>query len=785
MSSVGLNTGLQALLSARYVLDTIGHNIANANTPGYSRQRVELASALPLNLGRLLIGGGVDAGRVTRSVDELLSRRIHVQHGVLGALTTQLDGLGGFEALFAEPGENGLGDLMDSFFSSLSQLSTAPADSILRTGVVQSAETLTARFRDLSRSLGQASSDAMADIGSRVDEVNRLAQEIVELNLRIGETESLNQPANDLRDQRGVALEHLSELVDTTLVDGPNGAVRVLVAGNTLVGSARAHRLTLATDSGGQSALQLEGASGFVPVTGGEIGGLLRLGRELAPGYRARLDQLARELIRELNRVHSTGIAGGGPFSSLTSSNRLRDFDQDGRVADELLANAGLPFEIVSGTLTVNVSERASGAVEQHALEIDATRTTVQDFLDALNAIPHLSASLDSSGRVHLGADEGFGFDFSRRVDSDPDPEGIFGGARATLGTLAGEPFALADGDTLALTVDSGGTPVALQITISAADFREISAATAEELAAVVNADPSAQANGLHASAVDGRFFLQALSEGPEASFTLTGGTALGALGWSGLAGAPVQGQANAVEARLSGVYTGDGDQRFVFRPNMDGTIGTTDGLQVEVFDRAGTLVATLDVGSSYVPGTELAIGDGISVRFGLGELSATHGDTLAVGLVADSDSSDVLVALGLNALLAGSDASDIGLSEELAADPTRLAVSLTGEAGDGSLLLELLEIEQRNTAGLEGASLGRFWGDMVGDLGFDAARTESALAANDAVLQTLEQRRQAISGVNVDEELVDLVAYEQSFAAAAQYISVVNQLGDEILNLI
>jgi flagellar hook-associated protein 1 FlgK len=173
-----------------------------------------------------------------------------------------------------------------------------------------------------------------------------------------------------------------------------------------------------------------------------------------------------------------------------------------------------------------------------------------------------------------------------------------------------------------------------------------------------------------------------------------------------------------------------------------------------------------------------------VRVRFGLGELSATHGDLFAADAVADPDSTDALVALGLNTMLSGSDASDIAMRADLANDPAQLAVSLTGEDGDGALLLELLEIEKRATNGLGGVSVGRFWGDLAGDIGFEAALADSAIAAGDAVMQSLEQRQAAISGVNVDEELVDLVAYEQSFAAAAQYLSVVNQLGDELLSL-
>lgn len=785
MSNIGIQTGLKALLSARYMLDTIGHNIANANTPGYSRQRVQLGSSLPVQLGSLLIGGGVDAGRVERSVDELLGRRIQGQRTLLGSLDVQRGGLGTFESLFAEPGENGLSSLLDGFFASVSQLSTAPTDPILRSGAVQAGSSISARFRDLASALDASSSDAMADVSARVSEVNTLADEIVRLNQEIGATESVSLTANDLRDRRDQALQRLSQLVDTTTVAGPNGAVRVLVAGNTLVGSAHANKLSVVTGANGTSSLRMQGAEGVVPVNGGEIGGLLRLGGELAQGYRTRLDQLARGLILETNRVHTTGMPASGAFDALTGASKLQDFDQDGRVLDELLSNAGLPFEVVSGSLYVNVSDDASGALAKHELQISATHTTVQDFLDQLNSIEHLSAGLDATGHLRISADAGFGFDFSRRMDANPDADGLFGGTRPTLGTSAAGPFALADGQTLDFTVDTSGTPVSFSIALDAADFAEISAATAEELAAALNADPQAQARGLHASALEGRLFVQTLSGGTASSLTLDGGTAVGALGWTGLVGTGIQGQANAVDARLSGLYTGASDERFVFRPTQDGTIGTTDGLQVEVFDRAGNRVTTLDVGAGYLPGTELEVADGVRVSFGLGELSATHGDLFAADAVADSDSSDVLVALGLNTLFTGSGAADIDVRADIVDDPSRLAVSLTGEAGDGGLLLELLGVERKGSTTLEGSTVGRFWGELASDVGFEAALADSALASGASVLESLEQRQAAISGVNVDEELVDLLAYEQSFAAAAQYLTVVNQLGEELLSLI
>ena len=113
MSNIALNTGLKALLSARYVLDTIGHNISNANTPGYSRQRVDLAPGVPLAVRGLMIGTGVDSVLVERSFNQLLGRRILAQTSVMGGLSSQLTNLSEIESLFGEPGEGGLSALLD------------------------------------------------------------------------------------------------------------------------------------------------------------------------------------------------------------------------------------------------------------------------------------------------------------------------------------------------------------------------------------------------------------------------------------------------------------------------------------------------------------------------------------------------------------------------------------------------------------------------------------------------------------------------------------------------
>ena len=135
-------------------------------------------------------------------------------------------------------------------------------------------------------------------------------------------------------------------------------------------------------------------------------------------------------------------------------------------------------------------------------------------------------------------------------------------------------------------------------------------------------------------------------ASGAAASLTVSGGTALAGLGWT--AGTTVNGHDTSVGVAISGAYTGPANGHFTFVPQGDGVIGSTPGLEVDVYSASGQLVATLDVGDSYQPGTELEVDAGIRVSFGYGTLSATHNDSFRVELISDSDTSDVLAAVGL-----------------------------------------------------------------------------------------------------------------------------------------
>ena len=779
MTNIGLSTGLKALLASQASLQTIGHNISNANTPGYSRQRLDIgASRALLQRGRL-IGSGVTSGQVTRATDSLLLVRTTTQVASLNRLQASLGGMTEVEALLGEPGGFGIGDGMTAFFGAASELSTSTEDLVLRTGLLQQASAMTTQFNQLSSTMSSIRFDNANQVAIQVKQVNSIAAQIVTLNREISQTEATGIPANDLRDSREEKMRELSTFVDMEFYEDDNGVVRITTGGRLLVGGTKSFEMSSVTQGDGSVDLFVEGSTLPVTLKQGRLAGLIRVGDEFIPGLGTKFDELARNLIFEVNKLHSTGTPIQGQFSNLTSTYAVQDNDLDGLATDELISASGLPFEIQDGELYVNVTRLDTGALETTRIEIDASTTTVGAFLEELNAIEGVNANLNGFGRLQVFADAGFGYDFAPRLNGQPDQHGTLGGGKASLGAGAQGPYALSDGDTLQLT----GPVSTFTVTLAAADFAEMSQATAEELATALNADPGMQANGLAAVVTDDRLYIQTAATGSTAQFSLDGGTAAAGLGLVG--GTVVTGADTSVDIQVSGSFSGEDNGHFVFTPRGDGVVGTTPGLQVDVHTASGQLVATLDLGDSYQPGTLIEVDQGISVSFGVGELSATHNDSARLELLADSDTSDVLAAFGLNAFFTGTGAGDIAVRGDLEGNPDLIAAGATGAAGDNQTLLAMLDLQSGGVEGLGGETLGDFYGDVVSDVGFEISTATASSEVELYLLQNLESRREQASGVNVDEEMVDMVRFEQSFGAASRYIQVLNELSQEVLRLI
>lgn len=780
----GLGAGLRALTAARMGMETAGNNVANANTPGYSRQRVDYISSLPFRLGSgMQIGTGVDIAGITRVVDAGLERRIRLQTAMVGAAQVDHARFDELEGLLGEP-NGGLSNSLSSWFGGISALQTDPSDRALRGGLVQAGAELAQNFQLLSRRINELGGSTFNEVRGLARQANELSNAVAHLNQQIIAMESNGSTANDLRDQREEYVRQLSELVDVNAIERSTGSVDLLVGGHLLVAGSRATELSVGKGPGDRTQLLIANSGAQVQVRDGTIAALLQQEMSQLPGYADRIDQLARNMILEVNRQHTTGMPRSGPFRSLVSHYGAADGDGDGQRGDELLSQAGLPFDVRSGELYINVSNQQTGDLERTRLAVEPDAMTLNGLAAALNGIDHLSASVDPTGRLRIAADSGYGFDFSPRLDEQPDAFGSFGGDAPRIGSSFAGPFDLS-GQTFPVSfqVNTGTatSPTTTTVTLDAADFQNVSVATTDELVAAINADLGGAAT---AANVGGRLVIRSEQAGSQSQLSLANvapGSALGALG---LSTATAFGQEHAVDVHVEGIYEGSSNTQLVFEPESDGEIGVTPDLRVRVLDGDGNLVTTIDVGSDYEPGTLIDLGNGVKVSFGSGSVSQTGGDVFALDALADSDTSDVLVALGLNSFFHGTGAGDIEVSEDLLANVDNLAAATSNASGDASNLGRLLAMREGEVDALDSNTFEDFWADVIGDVGFEAAGAQQALSAQDQLLAHLEAERDAVSGVNLDEEMLDMVRYQQSFEAAARFLSVVQELTTSLINL-
>jgi flagellar hook-associated protein FlgK len=772
---LGFSIGFRALQSSQLAMDVLGQNITNFATKGYTRKDLHFGATSPIQVGRLgFFGTGVQISSVRSMRDSVLEGRLRSEQQLMGQLNAESLLLRNMEQFLGEPGEGALSGKLSQFFNSLSGLTSSPLDSALHRELVQGSEAIALGFRQQSTSMESLAEDARSSIRSDVQTVNSLAQQLAQNNKAIGKTAHQAGPEGELLDQQGRLLLELSDYANLQVVQRDRGTIDVLLDGQLLVSGDRSIGLEVKFPGTGE--IEFSTATGNrLNVTEGRLAGHTRIVQDVLGGRTGQLDDVARALIREINRLHSTSVPVGGPYSSLSAGVALQSITSN--FANLPLAELGLPFQPSAGRVIVNVVEEATGRVDQQELVVNPATMTMADFAGLLDSVPHLSVSVDSVGRLHINAEQGFGFEFSPRVDPNPNDAGTFGAAEALLVGDAG-PYALANGNQISIAVD-GGAPQT--VTFQNADFVDITKATAEEVAAVINA----QVAGVTAATEGGRLIVRSNTGGAASSLQMAdvSGSPTSQLG---LSTALEVGSDHAVEVTLQGVPSNfDVNGRVEVRANGTGTIGLTPGLQLEVFDDNGFLVSTLDVGDTYVPGEPLEVLPGVQVTLSAGEITAASGDRFEFLVTDDSDTTDLLMSLELGTLFTGSSAADIAVTDRVSQDPSFLAGSLSGIAGDNSGFLAMLALQDQTLTELRSRSISQGYGDLVASIGLDVQTTESSQQAQDLVVQTLQARRAEISGVNLDEELLKLTQMEQLFQAAGRYLQVVSETTDTLVNLV
>lgn len=321
-----LSTAASGLQAARAGMDVVGQNIANVNTEGYTRQRVQTSAAAPLGAGNLLdstfrVGSGVRIDGVQRLGDTLLERRLQAtaaDSGEAHILTTVFAAL---EAGVAEPSENGLSAALNGFWSAWQDLAAQPTDDSIRGIVLEEAASLIARISVTASAVESTWTSVRADLVDSVAEVNELARRFADLNVQITRLAASGGSTNELVDEQARLAGELAERTGATLRRHPDGSADVLVGGNALVTGSTARKLVATgaenPDGVGSDPVRVEWAhhAGVAAeIGGGEITGRLTALSADGPlrSQLDALDALATALVTDVNAVHSGGATRAG-----------------------------------------------------------------------------------------------------------------------------------------------------------------------------------------------------------------------------------------------------------------------------------------------------------------------------------------------------------------------------------------------------------------------------------------------------------------------------------------
>ena len=310
-----LSIGTRAMFANYAALQTTGHNIANANVEGYSRQRVELQTSQGQFTGAGFFGKGVDVATVTRMHNEFLTREAASASSVAAADATRAEQLARLENVFP-PGEAGLGYATSELLNAMVDLANQPADTSAREVVLARAQDMATRYASAGAQLDTLQAGVVQDLTLDVAKVNELTQRIAQVNDQIAQVAGYGQPPNDLLDQRDQLIKELSGLVQVTTLPADDGTVGVFLAGGQrLVLGTQVTQLAVVSDEFDISRLSLavveQGQARALPpslVAGGSIGGLLRFQNEDLVAARNALGRLAAAVATSLNEQQALGL---------------------------------------------------------------------------------------------------------------------------------------------------------------------------------------------------------------------------------------------------------------------------------------------------------------------------------------------------------------------------------------------------------------------------------------------------------------------------------------------
>jgi len=398
MSSGLFSIGSSALTAAYAALQTTGNNIANANTPGYSRQIVDFSAQVETNLSGNYIGEGVAVASIHRAYDELLTRQVESAQAAASQTGTRATLLNQVSNLFAST-TSGLGAAVNQFFAQMQTLTQQPSSLAVRQTALSSAQQMAASFNDAYARLQQMQQSANQQIGQEISTVNSTSAQIAKLNDQIALATSVGGSPNDLLDQRDQAIRTLNQSIGVSTMKQSDGSINVFLAnGQALVVGDQVTQMGMGPDPSSPQNIVVGTKAGnsIVPLStsgsaGGNIGALMQFSLQDVPTTENQIGRLAAVISSQFNQQSQLGQdLNGAPgvnfFSSLSPT----------VIASTTNATSGgAPAETVTATFSDATKLQAS----DYRLQVVSGKYQLTRLSDGqqttLSSLPGTAATVD------------------------------------------------------------------------------------------------------------------------------------------------------------------------------------------------------------------------------------------------------------------------------------------------------------------------------------------------------------------------------------------------------
>jgi len=705
-----LGIGFSGLAAAQRALSTTSHNISNANTAGYSRQTVDLATNPAQKYGSNYLGNGVNVASVKRVYDEFLVNQVNVNTSSFSSVDTFQQLASSIDNLLGDP-NTGLSAGIENYFNAVQQVANNPASQAARQSLLSQSDSLVHNFQYINTTVDQQDTQVNSAIANSVSQINSLAKNIADLNNKIvlaGGGSGGGAP-NDLLDKRDAELGKLANLVSVSTVKEDNGSVNVFIGnGQSLVVGAASQTLGVVPNRYDPTRNDIgysSSSGGSVDITGqisgGSLGGLLNFRSQVLDPTKNALGRLAMGMASTVNTQHHLGM------------------DLNGALGGDM-------FTVAAPVVSANSANSGSGTVS--AALINANDLTTSDYKLIYNGSNTYSLTRLNDGQTY------------------------------NIDTGGSSPFTSTEIDGISLTINSGaavGDSYLIRPTRGGVDDLSVAIHDPSKIAAAVPVAVTASLSNM-GSATTGAIAVNDPNDRVAIQFTSptsydvldksTGATL--AQGMNYTSGSDIS--FNGWTAKISdgGSAPASGDTFYVDQ-------GVTSA------DSANTGGAT--IGQAAVSPPDPALTDPVTITFTTPTTYTISGATTGSPTVnVPYNSGDVISYNGWNMSISGTPA---------AGDTFSVGPNSSG-VGDSGNIQQIAALQTKMTLSGSTASFQGAYGQIVADVG---TKTQAAATNHDALnalLQQSKDARDAVSGVNLDEEAANMLRFQQAYQAAAKVIS-------------